>query len=208
MTTRRTDREAWRGAVGRSVAGAAVLLLLCGDALSAQAPTRSRAATQPGAASAGAWSLPEPSVLVERALARIVSQDKPGGIPMASYAQRYVGRDETIDAVRRFLGRSVELAPTAFAAVTGWTDSRMAAFPACTNVECPPPVNSVWLAVTRIERGDLPHEVNVWYTTNFAAYTEAGVQKNAYAFCERWLRVGGVWRYDGFIRVNSVSVPG
>ncbi len=183
-----------------------MLFLLCGDTLMAQAPART--ASRPGAASAGAWSLPEPSVLVERVLARIVSQDKPGGVPMATYPLRYIGREETIDAVRRFLGRSVELAPTAFSAVMGWSDSRMAAFPTCTGADCPPPVNAVWLAVTRIDRGDLPHEVNVWYTTNFAAYTEAGVQKSAYAFCERWLRVGGVWRYDGFIRVNSVSVPG
>ncbi len=157
---------------------------------------------------AGAWSLPEPSVLIERVLARIVTQDKPGGVPMLSYPQRFIGRSETVESVRRFLGRTIDLAPTAFSAVSSWTDSRMVAFPSCMGFECPPPENAVWVAVTRIDRGELPHEVNVWYTTNFAAYTEAGVQKNAYAFCERWLRVGGVWRYDGFIRVNGVGTPG
>ncbi len=167
---------------------------------------QSRPASRPGV-SGGAWSLPEPSVLVERVFARIVSQDKPGGVPMATYARRFVGRAETLSAVRRFLGRDVELAPSAFAAVSGWEDARMVAFPTCSAADCPPPINSVWLAVTRIDKGDLPHEVNVWYTTNFASYTESGPQRSAYAFCERWLRVGGVWRYDGFIRVNPVSAP-
>ncbi len=156
----------------------------------------------------GAWALPEPSILIERVLARIVSQDKPGAVPMTAYVRRFVGRTETIDAVRRFTGRSIELAPSAFSAVAGWTDARTLELPVCTGTDCPPPVNSVWLAVSRIDRGDLPHEVNVWYTTSFAAYSEAGVQQQKYAFCERWLRVGGAWRYDGFIRVTSGTIPG
>lgn len=184
-----------------------VLLATAAQLAHAQASARPRPAAT-AASQGGAWSLPEPSVLIERVLTRIVTQDKPGGVPMLSYAQRFIGRTETIESVRRFLGRPIDLAPTAFSSVSSWTDSRMVAFPSCVGLECPPPENAVWVAVTRIDRGDLPHEVNVWYTTNFAAYTEAGVQKNAYAFCERWLRVGGVWRYDGFIRVNSVGTPG
>ncbi len=191
----------------RTSAMLVALLLMLPAPVAGQSRPVTRAAAS-GGAGGGAWSLPEPAVLVERVLARIVSQDKPGGVPMNSYAQRFVGRDETIDAVRRFAGRSIDLPPSAFSAVSGWTDARMVAFPKCAAAQCPPTDNAVWLAVTRIDRGDLPHEVNVWYTTNFVAYTEAGVQKSAYAFCERWLRVGGVWRYDGFIRVNSVGVPG
>lgn len=156
----------------------------------------------------GAWSLPDASVLIERVLTRIVSQDKPGAVPMNAYVRRFVGRAETIDAVRRFAGRSIDLSPTAFSAVSDWADARALDLPSCTGVDCPPPQNSVWLAVSRIERGDLPHEVNVWYTTSFAAYSEAGVQQQRYSFCERWLRVSGAWRYDGFIRVTSGVIPG
>jgi hypothetical protein len=59
------------------------------------------------------------------------------------------------------------------------------------------------LAVTRIERGEAAREVFVWYTTNFVAYSDAGAQKQKYAFCERWTRAGGRWSYEGFIRVSS-----
>lgn len=178
-----------------------------------KAPVRPRQVTEdpflPSASQlGGAWALPEPSVLIERVLTRIVSQDKPGAVPMSAYVRRFVGRSETIDAVRRFAGRSIELAPTAFLAVTGWTDARALDLPSCAGTDCPPPQNSVWLAVSRIERGDLPHEVNVWYTTSFAAYSEVGVQQQRYSFCERWLRVSGAWRYDGFIRVTSGAIPG
>ena len=178
-----------------------------------KAPVRPRPVTEdpflPSAAQlGGAWSLPEASVLIERVLTRIVSQDKPGAVAMSAYVRRFVGRIETIEAVRRFAGHSIELSPTAFSAVSGWTDARALDLPSCTGVDCPPPQNSVWLAVSRIERGDLPHEVNVWYTTSFAAYSEAGVQQQRYSFCERWLRVSGAWRYDGFIRVTSGAIPG
>jgi|GEM_PF-1677484 len=155
------------------------------------------------ASQAGAWSLPEPSLLIEQVLSRIVAQDKPGAVAMNSYARRFVGRAETVDAVRRFTGHSVDLAPSAFSAVSGWTDARALVLPACEGPDCPPPENSVWLAVTRIERGEVAREVFVWYTTNFAAYSEAGAQKQKYAFCERWVRAGGRWSYEGFIRVSS-----
>lgn len=179
-----------------------------------KAPVRPRPATEdpfmPSASQlGGAWSLPEPSVLIERVLTRIVSQDKPGAVPMNAYVRRFIGKTETIEAVRRFAGRSIELAPTAFSAVSSWTDAPALALPSCvvSDIECQPQ-NSVWLSVARIERGDLPHEVNVWYTTSFVAYSEAGVQQQKYSFCERWLRVSGAWRYDGFIRVTSGAIPG
>ena len=68
---------------------------------------------------------------------------------------------------------------------------------------CDTPVNSLWLAVTRIERGELPHELHVWYTTSFASEGPTGAARQTYSFCERWLRVNGTWKYDGFVRVNS-----
>ena len=180
-----------------------------------KAPPRPRPTTEdplmPSASQlGGAWSLPEPSALIERVITRIVTQDKPGAMPMSAYVRRFFGRAETIDAVRRFAGRSIELAPSAFSAVSSWPDARKLDLPSCivTDIECPSPQNSVWLTVARIERGDLPHEVNVWYTTSFAAYSEAGVQQQKYSFCERWLRVSGAWRYDGFIRVTSGAIPG
>ncbi len=155
-------------------------------------------------ASGGAWSMPDPSDLIEHVITRIVTQDKPGAVPILKYDRRAFGRLETIEAVRKYLGRTVELSPRAFTAVDGWVDARKLELPPCEGKGCPAPVNSLWLAVTRIERGDLSHELNVWYTTTFAA--NAGTPQSAsYAFCERWLRVGGVWKYDGFIRV--VSTP-
>jgi len=172
-------------------------------------PKAPAAAPSSSAASGGsAWSLPEPSVLLERVLARIVSQDKPGAVPMNTYAHRYIGRTEALDAVKRYLGRSVELSPTAFSPVDAWTDARALQLPSCVGTECTPADNSVWLTVSKIERGDLASELNVWYTTSFAVFGEAGAQKASYAFCERWLRIGGSWRYDGFIRVTSGPAPG
>lgn len=184
-------------------------LLLAVLQVGAPAALRSQARVSAApASSGGAWSLPEPSVLIERVLSRIVTQDKPGAVPINAFAHRYIGRAEAVDAVRRYLGRSVELAPAAFSAVSGWTDSRGLQLPSCAIAECRPADNSVWLTVSKIERGDLSHEVNVWYTTSFAVYGEIGTQKASYAFCERWLRVGGAWRYDGFIRVTSGPTPG
>lgn len=196
-------RDHMRRSMRRSVLIGA--LLVTPTLLLAQRGTvAKRPVTRTATASGGAWSMPDPSDLIEHVLTRIVTQDKPGAVPILQYDRRAVGRLETIEAVRKYLGRPVELSPRAFAAVDGWVDARKLELPPCEGKGCPAPVNSIWLAVTRIERGDLSHELNVWYTTSFAA--NAGTPQSAsYAFCERWLRVGGVWKYDGFIRV--VSTP-
>lgn len=195
--------SAVRDSISRSVLIGALLVLP--TLLVAQRGTVAKRPTNRApAVSGGAWSMPDPSDLIEHVLTRIVTQDKPGAVPILQYDRRAVGRLETIEAVRKYLGRTVELSPRAFAAVEGWVDARKLELPPCEGKGCPAPVNSIWLAVTRIERGDLSHELNVWYTTTFAA--NAGTPQSAsYAFCERWLRVGGVWKYDGFIRV--VSTP-
>lgn len=163
-------------------------------------PLRSAASAN---ARGAAWSLPDADALVQRVYARIVSQDKPGAVPIREYQRRFVGRQATAEAVRRFSGRDASLAPSAFDAVDGWTDAAKLELPLCEGPACAAPVNSLWLAITRIERGELPHEVHVWYTTSFAAESPSGPQRNTYAFCERWLRVGGGWKYDGFVRVRS-----
>ena len=152
-----------------------------------------------------AWALPDANALVERVYARIVAQDKPGAVPIREYQRRFVGRDATLEAVRRFAGHPVELASSAFNAVDGWTDAPKLDVPLCEGPGCPAPINSIWLAITRIERGELPHELHVWYTTSFAAESPSGPTRQTYAFCERWLRVGGGWKYDGFVRVSSSS---
>lgn len=168
----------------------------------AKAPSRDPAPTVRGAA----WSLPDADALVQRVYARIVAQDKPGAVPISDFQRRFVGREATAEAVRRFSGRDLALAPSAYNAVDGWTDSPKLELPLCEGPGCPAPINSIWLAITRIERGELPHELHVWYTTSFAAESPSGPTQQAYAFCERWLRVGGVWKYDGFVRVNSVPM--
>lgn len=155
----------------------------------------------------GAWSLPDANSLVQRVYARIVAQDKPGAVPISDYQRRFFGRDATLEAVRRFVGHEVALAPSAFNAVDGWTDSPKLQLPLCEGPGCPAPINSIWLAITRIERGEAPHELHVWYTTSFAAESPTnGPTQQAYAFCERWLRVGGGWKYDGFVRVATASM--
>ena len=163
---------------------------------------------EPAAASSrgAAWSLPDADALVERVYRRIVAQDKPGAVPIPEYQRKFVGRDATLEAVREFAGHNVELSPSAFNAVEGWTNASKLDIPPCIGPGCPAPINSIWLAITRIERGELPHEVHVWYTTSFAAESPSGPTQQAYAFCERWLRVGGSWRYDGFVRVASVPM--
>ena len=152
-----------------------------------------------------AWSLPDADILVERVYARIVTQDKPGAVPIAQYQRRFFGHDTTVFAVRQFMGRSVDVSATAFSAVSGWTNSPSLELPLCEGPGCPAPINSLWLAITKIERGELSHEVNVWYTTTFAAESPGGPTQASYAFCERWLRLGGSWKYDGFIRVAGNS---
>jgi hypothetical protein len=163
---------------------------------------------EPAAASSrgAAWSLPDADMLVERVYKRIVAQDKPGAVPIPDYQRKFVGREATLEAVREFAGHSVQLAPSAFNAVEGWTDAPKLDIPPCIGPGCPAPINSIWLAITRIERGELPHELHVWYTTSFAAESPAGPTQQAYAFCERWLRINGGWKYDGFVRVASVPM--
>ena len=153
---------------------------------------------------AAAWAFPDPDLLIERVIARIVSQDKPNAIPVAEYTERLFGREETLAAVRQFAGHPVSLRPTSFGSVKDWTVVSRQDYKPCFGDDCAMPVNSLWLAVTKIERGELPHELHVWYTTSFASHGPAGPARHTYAFCERWLRVNGTWKYDGFVRVNSL----
>lgn len=153
---------------------------------------------------AGAWSLPDPETLVSRAIFRIVSQDRPAGIPIVEYIAKRFGRAATSDAVRQYNGQA--LAPIAFAPIADWTDTRaldVEPCPAIGGVGCATPTG-VWVAITRIERGELPHEINLSYTTQFTAAPALEgqlPQTNRYTFCERWLRVGGSWKYDGFVKM-------
>lgn len=163
-----------------------------------QAPAR---AATPG----GAWTMPDASDLVERVIRRIVTQDKPAAVPIAEFKLRAFGHEATLMAVRKYLGRDIELPASVYASVSDWTD----AVDKLPGQECAAadstcvPTSTVWLAVTKFERGDLPHEMNVWYTTSFSAKPHDQLITSRYSFCERWLRVGGTWKYDGFIRVTS-----
>lgn len=153
----------------------------------------------------GAWTMPDASDLVERVIRRIVTQDKPAAVPIADFKQRAFGHEATLIAVRRYLGRDIDLPASVYASVSDWTDAvDKLPVPECLAADstCAAP-STVWLAVTKFERGDLPHEMNVWYTTSFIAKPHDQVIMNRYSFCERWLRVGGTWKYDGFIRVTS-----
>lgn len=212
------NHSSFRRLVAGPIAAAALVASAAPDAAFAQVVTGSSAAKQsvahlPGATapalrtprstSAAAWALPDPDLLIERVFARIVTQDKPNAIPVRDYTQRLLGRTETIAALKQFTGHSIELRPTAFAAVSDWADVRRADYKPCIGDACEAPVNSLWLAVTRIERGELPHELHVWYTTSFASDGPTGPATHTYSFCERWLRVNGTWKYDGFVRVNS-----
>lgn len=176
---------------------------------SATQPTRPKPVARPAAArapaSGGAWSMPDPADLVERVIRRIVTQDKPASVPIADFRQRAFGREATQMAVRKYLGRDVDLPASVFASVSDWPSAvdRLPP-PDCAEADstCAAP-STVWLAITKFERGDLPHEMNVWYTTSFVAKPHDEIITNRYSFCERWLRVGGTWKYDGFIRVIS-----
>jgi hypothetical protein len=171
------------------------------------APWRT-AAAQVGVTSArspsGAWSLPDPESLVSKAIVRIITQDRPAGIPIAEYSAKRFGRAATSEAVRQYNGRSLD--PAAFAAIAEWTDTRALDVEPCTAVGgkgCATPTG-VWVAITRIERGELPHEINLSYTTQFTAAPALegqAPQTHRYTFCERWLRVGSVWKYDGFVKM-------
>lgn len=152
-----------------------------------------------------AWSMPDHADLVERVIRRIVTQDKPGAIPIADFRTRAIGKAATLAAVRAYLGRDVDLPASVYASVADWTDAPdRIPVPECPAADstCVAP-STVWLAVTKFERGELPHEMNVWYTTSFIAKPHDQTITSRYAFCERWLRVGGTWKYDGFIRVVS-----
>ena len=135
---------------------------------------------------------------------RIITQDRPAGIPIADYSAKRFGRAATSEAVRQYNGRSLD--PAAFAAIAEWTDTRALDVEPCTAVGgkgCATPTG-VWVAITRIERGELPHEINLSYTTQFTAAPALegqAPQTHRYTFCERWLRVGSVWKYDGFVKM-------
>ena len=178
--------------------GGASTLPKAAAAAPATAPTRAGA---PG----GAWTMPDASDLVERVIRRIVTQDKPAAVPIADYQIRAFGRAATLTAVRKYLGRDLDLPASVYASVSDWTDAvDKLPMPECLTADSTcAPSSTVWLAVTRFERGDLPHEINVWYTTSFSAKPHDQLITSRYSFCERWLRVGGTWKYDGFIRVTS-----
>ncbi|WP_411279360.1 hypothetical protein [Gemmatimonas sp.] len=165
---------------------------------------QTRVVTARSQAPSGAWSLPDPESLISRAIIRIITQDRPAGIPIAEYSAKRFGRTATTDAVRHYNGQS--LAPIAFGPITDWSDTGaldIEPCPAVGGVGCANPTG-VWVAITRLERGELSHEINLSYTTQFTAAPalEGQVpQTHRYTFCERWLRVGGAWKYDGFVKM-------
>lgn len=212
MNTAKLSRPATRAPRRRvSVRGIAFGLMLAAGLVAVGLP---RVASSQPAARSGAWGMPDPTDLVSRAIRRIVAQDKPGGVPIAEFPHRAFGREETSEAVRAYLGRGVVLAPEAFNAVQAWSTGRANDSLPCSTIGAPPAAapavpdscanrNALWLAITKIERGDLPHELHVWYATRFRADVQGSVQQSTYSFCERWLRVGGTWKYDGFVRVSK-----
>ncbi len=185
-----------------TVAAALVVLGIGGPWRSVAA--QARGATARSQAPAGAWSLPEPESLVSRAIVRIITQDRPAGIPIAEYSAKRFGRAATSEAVRQYNGQSIEA--IAFAPIADWTDTSaldVEPCPAVGGVGCATPTG-VWVAITRIERGELPHEINLSYTTEFTAAPALEgqtPQSHRYTFCERWLRVGSTWKYDGFVKM-------
>lgn len=188
---------------GLSVAASAAIMAFTIAASAPAAQAQSNAAPKATrASSAAAWSLPDPDQLISRVFTRIVTQDRPNAIPIANYTQKLIGKSETLAALRQFTGRTVELRPAAFQPVAGWTEESRANYHPCIGETCESPTNSVWLAVTRIERGELSHEIHVWYTTSFASEGPTGAARESYSFCERWLRRNGEWKYDGFVRVD------
>ena len=175
-----------------------------GTAPRTAAPAPATAAARTGTPG-GAWAMPDASDLVEHVIRRIVTQDKPAAVPIAEFKIRAFGRAATLMAVRKYLGRDLELPASVFASVSDWSDAvDKLPIPDCPLADSTCAAgNTVWLAVTKFERGDLPHEMNVWYTTSFTARPHDQLITSRYSFCERWLRVGGTWKYDGFIRVTS-----
>jgi len=185
-----------------TVAAALIMLGLYGPWRSAEA--QARVAPPRSQAASGAWSLPDPESLVSRAIVRIITQDRPAGIPIAEYSAKRFGRTASSEAVRRYNGQS--LTAIAFAPIAEWTETGALDVEPCTavgGVGCATPTG-VWVAITRIERGELPHEINLSYTTQFTAAPALegqAPQTQRYTFCERWLRVGSAWKYDGFVKM-------
>ncbi len=155
-------------------------------------------------ARSGAWALPDAESLVSKAIVRIITQDRPAGIPIAEFRAKRFGRAASSEAVRQYNGQT--LTTSAFAPIADWPDTQALDVEPCLSVGgagCATPTG-VWVAITRIERGELPHEINLSYTTQFTAAPALEgqlPQTQRYTFCERWLRVGGSWKYDGFVRV-------
>jgi hypothetical protein len=164
--------------------------------LSTTVPTTSvRSASRAGSESS---VLPDADRLIERAIARIVAQDRPAGIPVAHYTARAFGRAESMRAVQRYSGAA--LSPAAFGPVAAWPDAR--GRDSLVTADS----TALWLAITRLERGDAANQVFLWYTTDFAAppaFFGAPARRERYAFCERWVRSNGTWRYEGFVKVVS-----
>lgn len=173
-------------------------------AAAAQPKPAPRATRHAAPTRSSAWALPDAESLISLAIARIVAQDRPAGLPIAQFHTRRFGRDATVHAVREFSGQS--LAPYAFAPVDAWPDAPaldVEPCPAVGGMGCPSP-SAMWLAITRIERGERPQDLLLWYTTHFAVAPPTAGQPlttQRYTFCERWHRVGNRWQYHGFVRV-------
>ena len=186
------------------IAAAAVLAVLGIGAPWRSVAAQARVAPVRSQTSAGAWSLPDAESLVSKAIVRIITQDRPAGIPIAEYRAKRFSRAATSEAVRQYNGQT--LPTSAFAPIADWPETRALDVEPCPSVGgagCATPTG-VWVAITRIERGELPHEINLSYTTQFTAAPALEgqlPQTNRYTFCERWLRVGGSWKYDGFVKM-------
>ena len=110
----------------------ALLVLAIGAAAPvALAPTSLVA--QPVGRLGAAWALPEPNDLLARVIRRIVTQDKPGGVPIAEYPNRAFGREETATAVRAYAGRGVVVSPTIFDDVVLWPVAKASDTLPCTS---------------------------------------------------------------------------
>ena len=96
--------------------------------------------------------------MVAKAIVRIITQDRPAGIPIAVYSAKRFGRAANTEAVRQYNGRSLD--PGASAAIAEWSDTRALDVEPCPAVGgrgCATPTG-VWVAITRIEGGELPHD--------------------------------------------------
>jgi len=183
-------------------------------------PRSPKASTRTASDVSVAWTLPEVDELVEQALHRIVQQDRPGGLPVHAYPYRSFGREATQQAIDLFTGRPVRIAPNSLRDVSGWpiasAGDSLPCFPpseaaatetlsGATPTGCAP-TSAMWLALVRIERGEKPQEIRLWYATRFRTNAPGAVTSQAYSFSELWRRVRDrgrmAWRYDGFISVR------